>query len=560
MKLSKKHLILFIIFLIAFSVRFYKLGEIPSGLSQDETSLGYNAYSILTTGNDEYGKPFPITFKAFGEYKLPGYIYLSVPSVAIFGNTPLGIRFPSAVFGFITVILSYFFVRKLTGNENLSLLATLLFALNPWHIHFSRAAFEVVPALFFIILGSYLLHVFLNTKRFIYLVLSGSFFIISMYTYNTCRVLAPLLFIIHLYLYRSKIDFGNKKLWLSGIPLVLLLTPFLMTFLGEQGIGSAQGTLLHASAPIQAKILEERSAIFTQNPFVAKLFFNKFILTFFEYVRNIFSYFSVPFLFINGSEHPNHGIGRMGMFYIFEAITLIYGIFLYSKKLTGWMKLLVLWAVAAILVAAFTREAPHGTRGFFLIPPLVITSAYGMYQLCITMLRNRSLFRIPIILSGTAFIAFNLIYYFSSYYLRFPISNGLGWRSQDAKLVEYLKINENKYDRIILDTDSSFMYTSLLYYLPYSPSKFQKEVIREADDSEGFSKVISFGKYKYEKVERNKTFDKKTLIITTPKNIQDNYNIVQIYYYPERPVVIAKGQEILQFPTRDIAYVVAEIK
>ncbi len=66
---------LLVVFLATLFLHFYKLTSIPSGLNQDETSIGYNAYSVLTTGKDEYGKSYPIYFKSFGDEKLPVYIY-----------------------------------------------------------------------------------------------------------------------------------------------------------------------------------------------------------------------------------------------------------------------------------------------------------------------------------------------------------------------------------------------------------------------------------------------------------------------------------------------------
>ena len=96
MKLNIKLLILLGIFVIAFILRFYKLGDVPNGLYQDETSIGYNAYSIMTTGKDEYGKIFPLYFKSFGDYKLPIYIYSAIIPIKLFGLNAFAVRFPSA--------------------------------------------------------------------------------------------------------------------------------------------------------------------------------------------------------------------------------------------------------------------------------------------------------------------------------------------------------------------------------------------------------------------------------------------------------------------------------
>jgi len=65
--------------------RVYKIAEIPPSLYWDEASIGYNAYSIAETGKDEWGESFPLHFRAFGEFKLPVYIYSVVPFVKIFG-------------------------------------------------------------------------------------------------------------------------------------------------------------------------------------------------------------------------------------------------------------------------------------------------------------------------------------------------------------------------------------------------------------------------------------------------------------------------------------------
>ena len=95
---------LIFIFLIAAALRLFALGSNPPGLYWDEVSLGYNAYSILKTGHDEHNRFLPIdTFKAFGDYKPPGYIYATVPSIALFGLNNFAVRLPSALAGTLLV-------------------------------------------------------------------------------------------------------------------------------------------------------------------------------------------------------------------------------------------------------------------------------------------------------------------------------------------------------------------------------------------------------------------------------------------------------------------------
>ena len=82
----KRYWLLIIVLIVAATLRFWNLGTNPPGLTPDEAALGYNAYSILKTGRDEFGKSFPIIFKSFGDYKPGLYVYLDVPFVAALGS------------------------------------------------------------------------------------------------------------------------------------------------------------------------------------------------------------------------------------------------------------------------------------------------------------------------------------------------------------------------------------------------------------------------------------------------------------------------------------------
>jgi len=128
--------LLVVIIFIAAVLRFYKLASVPPSLYWDEASLGYNAYSILKSARDEHGKFLPFTnFAAFGDYKPPGYIYATVPSIAVFGLNEFAIRFPSAFFGVLTVLLTYPLTKKLLENGSgwQSLHTPGVRKVKPWH-------------------------------------------------------------------------------------------------------------------------------------------------------------------------------------------------------------------------------------------------------------------------------------------------------------------------------------------------------------------------------------------------------------------------------------------
>ena len=91
-------------------MRFVFLSKIPPELNRDEVSVGFNAYSLLETGKDEHGRgPWPLVFRAFGDNKIPGYIYLTAPLVRVFGLNAFTVRLPAAFFGWLTILVFYFF-------------------------------------------------------------------------------------------------------------------------------------------------------------------------------------------------------------------------------------------------------------------------------------------------------------------------------------------------------------------------------------------------------------------------------------------------------------------
>lgn len=102
-----------VIMFLAVFFRFYAMPTIPPSLNWDEVSFGYNAYSILKTGRDEYGKFFPLYFRSLDDYKLPVYTYMTVCTVGIFGLNDFAVRLPSAVCGTLTVLLVYLLVGEL---------------------------------------------------------------------------------------------------------------------------------------------------------------------------------------------------------------------------------------------------------------------------------------------------------------------------------------------------------------------------------------------------------------------------------------------------------------
>lgn len=95
------------IVLLSFIARIAFINSFPARLTHDEMSIGYNAFSLLKTAKDEWGRFLPLSFQAFGDYKLPGYIYSTVPFVYLFGLNVIALKLPSILAGTLSALVLY---------------------------------------------------------------------------------------------------------------------------------------------------------------------------------------------------------------------------------------------------------------------------------------------------------------------------------------------------------------------------------------------------------------------------------------------------------------------
>ena len=164
----KEKIILFIIILIAIFFRFYNISSIPSHPSLDEVSIGYNAYSILNTGSDEFGNKFPILLRAYDDWRPALYVYFVIPFVKLLNLNILAVRLPSIALSVVTVVISYYLVKELLSKSkdflsiSIPLAASFLLAISPWHIYLSRLGHEANLGLSFFVTSLFFFIRFIN--------------------------------------------------------------------------------------------------------------------------------------------------------------------------------------------------------------------------------------------------------------------------------------------------------------------------------------------------------------------------------------------------------------
>ena len=129
---SQSNILLLLIIILAVFFRLCFLGTNPNGLSVEEASAGYDAYSMLLTGSDRYGDFLPIFARSFDDYIEAIYRYFDIPFIAIFGLNEFSTRLPAAMIGTLTVIIIYYLVKEAFNNNKIALFSALLLAISPW--------------------------------------------------------------------------------------------------------------------------------------------------------------------------------------------------------------------------------------------------------------------------------------------------------------------------------------------------------------------------------------------------------------------------------------------
>jgi 4-amino-4-deoxy-L-arabinose transferase-like glycosyltransferase len=154
MRLMRSRAAFWTILLIGAVLRLALLGRVPAGLNADEASSGVEALSLLQTGMDRWGDPWPVWFPAWGSGMNPLYTYLALPVVSVFGLSVTSLRAVGAVFGVLTLPVAYRATRIYFGRDA-ALLAMALLAALPWHVMSSRWALDSNLLPLFFTLGLY---------------------------------------------------------------------------------------------------------------------------------------------------------------------------------------------------------------------------------------------------------------------------------------------------------------------------------------------------------------------------------------------------------------------
>ncbi len=519
-----------LIILLSIFLRIYNLDKVPPALFGDELDVGYQAYSLLNSGQDLYGNSWPTLLHSLSEFRAPLFIYSAVPFVAIFGLNEWGVRLPAVFWGILGILGVFLLVQKLF-NKKIALIASISLAISPWHIHYSRASFEVTMLLAFIIFATYF---FIKSfdKRYL-LFISAMLFGLTPYIYSTAVVFLPLFVLILLAIFKEDILKNIKIFIVAFFVMALILTPYgIQTLSGKSG-ERFNVVSIFTNISLQDKVFQAQKS--ERLPLEMQRFFhNKLLIWLQNFSLNYLRAFSPEFLFLNGDPNSRHSIHEMGQMYFYELVPLLIGVWLLLKMGKKRRNFVLGWLLIAPIPASLTYDGGfHATRNFLMLVPLMVLVAIGIDYILNNL--NKPKIRCVSLALFLIFI-FNLTFYLHRYFSHYPLESWRAWHFGFKEAFIYVKDNQERYDKVLINNSYEPSLIRFLFWTKYDPKKFHQEFM--VDDYSGFS----LDKYYFGKPQGpiENILDKKTLFvasarddITNPETLNNaNISLLKTIYSP----------------------------
>lgn len=515
----------------------------PPALNWDEVSHGYNAYSILTTGKDEWGVSFPLIFRAYGDYKLPVYIYLTAVSELLFGLTPFAIRLVSVLAGLAAVYFTFLLTKELfPKNKTLPCVSAILVAIEPWSLFMSRAAFEANLAVALIIAGAYF---FLKTKDYFkYLPVAVTLLGLSVWTYNTARIFSPLLIAAIGTIYCKELVARAKASKRTVLVALLISIVFFLPMFWQLAHPVGQARYSKVAIIDQGAInkIEHARLTTTLPPSLAKLVFNRPVYFAKVFSLNYLSHFTPAFLGFKGGTQYQFSVPGLGVLFAADLIFIPLGLLyiLRANVPSKSKKLLFAWIFLAPIASSLTREAPHVLRASVMLPAPMILSAVGITA-SVDWLAKRGLRTILVWGVYVLLLVTLLTSYLLAYFGRYRTNYSWSWQYGYKQVVDYSLTHYADYDKIIITKKYGEPHEFVLFYSKWGPGNYRSDANLNRFPQSDWFWVDGFDKYYFvndwqinEKNTGPNEFvlesgrlvdctDTKCLLITSPGNVASDW-------------------------------------
>ncbi|MFH0864149.1 MAG: glycosyltransferase family 39 protein [Candidatus Gottesmanbacteria bacterium] len=461
--------LLFLIIILASFLRLYKLGEIPAGLSTDEATYLYNSYSIFKTGKDVNGKYLPLSINA-GFPLSPVPVYITAPFVGILGLNSLAGRLPFVILGIASVFLLYS-ISKILFNNRIALISSFALAVSPWHIYFSRTAYDSIIALFFFLLATY---VFLRNLKNGKYYLSAIFFFLAFHSFHATKIFFLFYIILLFLIFKKEILFYKKAFFMFVASIFLIFLSFLVITYFDKDAGDRERVFLWNDLQDAVTTINWERDKNTAPFFIRNILSNKPLYFLRTIKENYFEAFSTNFLFLYGEPSFLKSFYAMkfrGQLYAIEMLFILLGFayFLSEKnKRIGYF--IIFSLLISPLPSAFTTSRTYAVRAIMMLPFLMIFIACGISYL-FSLVKNKNLVFLFLFCS----YLFSITLFSYEYFFQFPVYGAEGWLKSANDMTKFITQNEQKYKNIYI-ADINEM--EIFHYAIYTQADFS--VIQKA--------------------------------------------------------------------------------
>ncbi len=514
--MSQNKIYFIIIFVVATFFRFYQLGNLPSSLNWDEISHGYNAYSLMETGHDQWGQSWPIfNFRAYGDYPTTLNLYLTIPFIYFLGLNSFSLRLPAAILSLAFAVLIYFFARVITNSKKLSLIAFIIASFSPWTFFPGRGVFQSNLAQFLLLLGIYLF--IIKSKNKLIWILSAISLGLSMYSYHNTRLVAPLIFTLLLIFYKP----AKIKTIIFSVIFLILAIPNLINLASSDSL--ARNRWVGIINPTSVNLINEQRRLFTGPQILNRVVNNKVIYFTKEVASNFLLFLSPIPIFFNGSQNYQFNLPNSPLIFVYFLPFFYLGlIYCLKNKL-----FIVLTFFITLIPAALTVGDYPSIRLTIATPLIYLFIVYGLK----TISSKTKSFLLPITLI-TTLIFFGLYW---QKYQKYNIDFAPSWQYGYQQLVTEIKPLYPQYNQIFITKKYGEPHEFILFYWPWDPQKYLTDKNLNTDFHADWYWVNAFDKFKFinDWEVKTTTIPKNSLLITSPSNYQaKNSKLLKTINFP----------------------------
>ena len=444
---------------LAAALRVHQLADVPAGFFCDEAGNGYNAYSLLTAGIDENGTRWPLYIWSFDvSYKNPVFIYSAAIPVALFGLNEFSVRLTAALFGIATVAALYFLARLLFGAR-VGLWAALFLAVCPWHIHFSRIAFELIsfPCLF--VAGFVQLARFTRGERT--LPTAALLLCLCVYAYAIAGLFVPLFTLVFLLFYAGLVIRRWRQTLLAALVTAALLTPAVLFFLHDTRTGTQYfryTTYLDPHADWQPQLA--------------------------RFVSNYASFFSPSFLLWDGDPLPRHAVPGFGELHAaFVPFIVIGAIVALFRGRSGW--LVLWWLILYPVGPSLMTEIPSASRSIIGAPAFCLLAGLGVAAILdgverlFAAMRWRRVAAAAVAALVLLAVGRETVRYLKAYFVEYPkfsAGGAHGFQYGYRELIQYMESQRGRFDQLMIThTDANQPHIFPLFYNRVDPRRWSRD-------------------------------------------------------------------------------------